>query len=204
MVSFSRAARLGLCLAYLLSCTGASKMEKTAERSDEDFQKVAYPGYGECACSPAVTQEFRGLRIRVPRKVKLPASGPAPLDPKVPWLPVCGVVRLPAEEVEKLGVHPIKGLVLVFVDRATGKPVSFNLQPDKPEAPPARELPPDMVSFDDLPEEQIDRSLVYSRHFAIDAMMFCPEFPRGSSRYRVHALLGKHKSNVVEVEVEAE
>jgi hypothetical protein len=60
------------------------------------------------------------------------------------------------------------------------------------------------VVLDSVPEDQIDRSHVFNDYFAVDALMFRPDFPLRSARYRVHALLGKHKSNVVDVEVEAE
>jgi hypothetical protein len=178
-------------------------MEKKAERSEDDFRKAKYPTYGESPCSPEVAEEFRGLLIRAPRKARIPA-GPVTLDPDAPWLPVCGVIRLPDKDLESLGVVAIEGVVLVFVDRATGVPISFNLVPDKPRAPPDPTRPSDVVVLDSVPEDQIDRDYIFNDHFNIDAFMFRRDFPRRTARYRVHALLGKYKSNVVEVEVQVD
>jgi hypothetical protein len=179
-------------------------MEKKAERSEEDFRKAKYPTYGESPCSPEVAEEFRGLLIGVPRKARIPAAGPVTLDPDAPWLPVCGVIRLPNEELGRLGVQANKGVILVFVNQATGVPTSFNLVPDKPRAPPAPTRRSDIVVLDSVPEDEIDRDYIFNQYFNVDAFMFRRDFPRETARYRVHALLGKHKSNVVEVDVEAD
>jgi hypothetical protein len=179
-------------------------MERKEQLSEADFRKVKYPRYGRSACSPEVVKEFRGLLIRVPRKATIPAAGPVVLDPDAPWLPVCGVIRLPNEDLNKLGVRPIEGVILVFVNQATGVPTSFNLVPDKPRAPPDPTQRSDVVVLDSVPEDQIDRDYIFNQYFNIDALMFRPDFPRRTARYRVHALLGKHKSNVVEVDVEAD
>jgi hypothetical protein len=204
MVRAGRSARLWLCLLCLQSCAGVNEMEKKEQRSEEDFRKAKYPTYEESPCSPEVTEEFRGLLIRVPAKARFPAAGPVALEPDAPWLPVCGVIQLPSEDLDNLGVDAILGVVLVFVDRATGVPLSFNLVPDKPRAPPDRTRRSDIVVLDSVPEDQIVRNAVFTQHFNIDAFMLRRDFPRRTARYRVHALLGKYKSNVVEVDVEAD
>jgi hypothetical protein len=179
-------------------------MERKEQRSEDDFRRVKYPTYGESACSPEVAEEFRGLLIRAPRKATIHATVPMALEPDAPWLPVCGVIRLSNQELGRIGVHAIKGVVLVFVDQSSGTPVSFNLRPDKPEAPPDPTPPSDVVVLDSIPEDQIKRDSVFTQYFNIDALMFRPDFPRRTARYRVHALLGTYKSNVVEVDVEAD
>ncbi len=55
--------------------------------------------------------------------------------------------------------------------------------------------------MDSLPKDQVE-DYVFNDYFNVDAFMFRPDFPRRTARYRVHAVLGKHKSNVVEVDVE--
>jgi hypothetical protein len=190
-------------LSFAATCTGARKMGKTPELSDDDFAKVRYPTYEDGPCSPDPSLDFRGLMIRLPRKVVVPVNGPLALKPDTPLLPVCGLIRLSKAEFDALNVNAIKGVVLVFVDQETGTPTSFNLRPDKPEIVPDEQGSVDDGTPELRPEDQKAKNVSFSDYFNVDAFMFCPDFPRRSARYRVHALLGKHRSNSVEVEVEA-
>jgi hypothetical protein len=202
MVKAPRSALLWLGLAWLAACAGAKKMEKAPDVSDEDFKRVTYPTYDESACSPAAPADWRGVAIRLPRRVQLPLDGPLTLQPEAAWLPICGLIRLTTRQIDALGIDPIKGTVLVFVDRATGAPVSFNLKPDKPEAPPDPTLPPDIEVLDRPPPARPGADPAWSQYFNVDGLMFHGDFPRRSARYHVHAMLGSYRSNTVEIEVE--
>jgi hypothetical protein len=176
-------------------------MEKPADLSYEDFSRTRYPTYEDGPCSPDPPADFRGLMIRLPRKVTIPAEGAVTLRPDTPLLPVCGLLRLASAELDALGVESTKAVVLVFVDQETATPTTFNLRPDKPEVEPEERkgLPDEGY----LPSDPIVTDSVVTEYFNVDAFMFCPDFPRKSARYHVHALLGKHRSNSVALEVEA-
>lgn len=147
------------------------------------FERVPCGTSSENACSPALTDDFRGLLLAAPERVTCSADA---------VLPVAGAYQLDARFVGRFRSMRSE-ITLVAVDTNTHAARSANLLKRGYKARPSG-LDPSDPDLD---------STVVTGWFNLDLFLWIKGFPRAPARYHVFATVGDVVSNVVTVAVVA-
>lgn len=145
------------------------------------FERVTWNTFDENAVSPAMADDFRGLKLEAPTRVTLGADTP---------LPIAGAYQVSPRFVNRFQSMDSE-IVVVAVDATTHAPFSTNLLEEDAEPTP--------TAFD-LSEPGIDSTML-TGYFNLDLFTWMKELPRRPARYHVFATVGDVVSNVVTIEV---
>ena len=148
------------------------------------FERIQWNTFEENACSPAVDEAARGLRLAAPTRV---SAGPDAV------LPVAGVYQVGARFLNRFRSMRNE-ITVVAVDAATHVPRSANLLEEGFDAEPSGFDPAD-PDLDDI---------VITGHFNLDLYRWMDGLSRAPGRYHVFATVGDVVSNVVTIEIEIE
>ncbi|VAW59610.1 hypothetical protein MNBD_GAMMA08-2632 [hydrothermal vent metagenome] len=153
---------------------------------------IALPVYARTACSPKLERDFIGFKILGPDSVSLSKNGK---------VPICGAFRISNTVHNILGSNLTEETTIVFVNKKTNIPFSFNLVPDKEPVEGGRKDVPD--NLPELSVENIikEEDVMIIKHFNVDALMFNDNFPDEEAVYMVYGVNRSLKSNVIEIEI---
>lgn len=150
------------------------------------------PSYERSNCSPRVSRDFVGLLIVAPKEIDFSVKK---------RVPICGVFRLSNTVSNLLGNNLMEETVLVFVNKDTGEPFSFNLVPDKNAVNGGlKSINENSAGLSVNKMLKIEKTMVLS-YFNIDAIMFESHFPDIAAKYIIYATQHNLKSNVIEIKV---
>lgn len=148
-----------------------------------DFDSIELGDHSANACTPDIPEDFVGIRIAAPDKVRAGENSFA----------ICGTYRFPAEYVGSFeSIHGAIVLVAVDADRH----VPFTCSIAIPSGMPPRTVQPPVD-----PDWMADHFI--RRYMNVDLLRFMEDLPRRTARYYVYALIEDNVSNVVTVAYEA-
>lgn len=155
----------------------------------DQFSKLALPSFDKSSCSPTIPDDFVGIKIEAPAKIKLERDSP---------IPFCGVYRLPATVTLDLSGSIIESIIVVVKDKKKHTPHSFNLKPDKDQI----QEDPGGIEYPQIDEDvSINTSGFDKGYFNIDLLTFYPDMPVNETTYIVYATLGEYISNSVHIQI---
>jgi hypothetical protein len=175
-----------------LESAGARKRVHVLKNAS-DFEGIRLNSAERTRCSPAVTDEFRGIAIVAPERVDLGKREVALINRGggVPVLPVCGTIRVsPAWEYDFESLS--NQILLVAVDADTHRPYVSNLL--------RKGFSPEMAARG--PERPVeDHESASVMWFNANAFAFLQGLPEAPGRYHIFSTVGDVVSNVVDVQV---
>ena len=153
------------------------------------FFEVPLPTYASSECSPALPDDFTGLRLAMPGEVDFSMQN---------TIPLCGAYRVSSKFIELVQAKLIEHTVIVFTNKESNQSFSFSLVPDK--EPFESEEEPD--EFDDsIDDADVLEEYKVNMFFNIDVLSFYPDFPRNKASYTVFATIRDLKSEVIETKI---
>lgn len=153
---------------------------------------IELPEYGRTDCSPKLKRDFIGFKISAPELISLN---------KNKKVPICGAYQLSNSVSNILGGNLIKETTIIFVNKKTNVPFSFNLIPNKePITGGRKDIPDNLPELSAVNILKPEKTII-GTYFNIDALMFSDDFPNEEAVYIVYAINRSLKSNVIEVEI---
>jgi hypothetical protein len=149
----------------------------------EDFLQSKINTFDETDCSPIVDPEFKGIRIQAPTRIPINANF---------IIPVCGTYQID-EKMEFKHASFINEIVIEVYDVKKNILYSNNLL--EPEYEP--------VILDTPPKGNNDlNEVVVTGWFNVDLYRYITDLPKVAGKYRIQAMIGELKSNIVFLELE--